>query len=332
MKGWLWLAGLLLVLCSPAQTQDVRPALLEFSEALPGLYDFLWKKPSGGETELEIEPVMPAECRLNSGGEPQQAPGVLMVRGRLQCPDGLAGKMLQIRGLAATRTDVLVRVRRLDGHLETYLIRPVNPRITFDDMGLTVQRLLGYARLGIERMLLGVDHLLFVFGLLLIATRHRTLCRTIAAFVVAHSIGLAAATLGYVKVPLLPLNASIGLSILFLGPEIVRCWRSESSFTIRHSWSVAFVFGLLHGFGFAGDLTVRGLPSDELPLVLASFNIGIEIGLLFFVSLILLLQRAFRVLQFRWPWFIALLPAYLVGSVGAYWTLQRTLILLGTLK
>ena len=184
-------------------------------------------------------------------------------------------------------------------------------------------------RLGVEHILLGVDHLLFVLGLLLIVGDRWMLVKTITSFTVAHSITLAIATLGYASAPLLPLNAAIALSILFLGPEIVRKWRGETSFTIRHPWIVAFAFGLLHGFGFASGLTTMGLPQAEIPLALLLFNVGVEVGQLFFVGLILGLERAFRTLEIRWPRFVEALPGYAVGSLGAYWTIQRTLVLLG---
>ena len=135
--------------------------------------------------------------------------------------------------------------------------------------------------------------------------------------------------LGYASAPVLPLNAAIALSILFLGPEIVRRWRGETSFTIRHPWVVAFAFGLLHGFGFASGLAAIGLPTAEIPAALLLFNIGVEIGQLLFVILILLLERSFRTLEIKWPRPIQALPAYVVGSLGAFWTIQRTVMLLG---
>ena len=155
------------------------------------------------------------------------------------------------------------------------------------------------------------------------------LIKTITAFTVAHSITLAIATLGWAGAPALPLNAAIALSILFLGPEIVRVWRGETSFTIRHPWVVAFAFGLLHGFGFASGLTAMGLPQREIPLALLLFNVGVEIGQLLFVLLVLALERSFRVLEVRWPRFVEMLPGYAVGALGAFWTIQRTAILFG---
>jgi hypothetical protein len=116
---------------------------------------------------------------------------------------------------------------------------------------------------------------------------------------------------------------------LFLGPEIVRTWRGETSFTIRHPWVVAFAFGLLHGFGFASALTGAGLPRAELPLALVSFNVGVEIGQLGFIALILALERSFGVLEISWPRWAQALPAYAIGTLGAFWTVQRVAVLLG---
>jgi hypothetical protein len=166
-------------------------------------------------------------------------------------------------------------------------------------------------------------------GLLLIVKSTWMLAKTITTFTVAHSITLAIATLGYAQIPTPPLNAAIALSILFLGPEIIRSWRGETSFTIRNPWVVAFAFGLLHGFGFASGLTAIGLPSAEIPLALLMFNLGVEIGQLAFVALILLLARAFTVLEMKWPKPVEMLPGAAVGSLGAFWTIERLAVMLG---
>jgi hydrogenase/urease accessory protein HupE len=199
----------------------------------------------------------------------------------------------------------------------------MDPTVTLGERTTAWQRSGAYLRLGVEHILLGVDHLLVVLGLLLIVRDRWVLVKTITAFTVAHSITLAAATLGYASVPMLPLNAAIALSILFLGPEIVRARRGQTSLTIRHPWVVAFAFGLLHGFGFASGLTTMGLPPAEIPLALLMFNLGVEVGQLGFIVLIVLLERAFRVLEIQWPRFVAALPGMVVGSLGAYWTIQR---------
>ena len=320
----------LALLCAPpAIAHEVRPGYLELTENAPGSYAFLWKKPSGGEVELQIAPVVPSSCRLVTPGSERLTPGAVVVRGTLECPEGLAGKTIAIAGLDATITDVLLRVNHADGRLETHLLRPTSPALTFGGGGGTAERALGYLQLGTQHILLGVDHLLFVLGLMLIVADRWMLVKTLTAFTVAHSITLALATLGQIDVPPLPLNAAIALSILFLGPEIVRAWRGGSSFTIRHPWVVAFAFGLLHGIGFASGMTAMGLPQDEIPLALLLFNLGVEFGQLAFVTLVVLLERAFRVLEIDWPTAVKRLPGYLVGTLGAFWTLQRTLALLG---
>jgi hydrogenase/urease accessory protein HupE len=186
-----------------------------------------------------------------------------------------------------------------------------------------------YLRLGIEHILQGIDHLLFVLGLLLIVGSRWMLLKTITAFTIAHSITLGIATLGYASAPVQPLNAAIALSILFLGPEIVRAWRGETSFTIRHPWVVAFAFGLLHGFGFASGLTTIGLSKVEIPMALLLFNVGVEIGQLFFVLIIVLLERSFRILEILWPRWAQALPGYTVGSLGAFWTIHRVTLMVG---
>ena len=184
-------------------------------------------------------------------------------------------------------------------------------------------------RLGVQHLALGVDHLLFVLGLLLIVSSPMMLIKTITAFTVAHSITLGIATLGFARVPELPLNAVIALSILFLGPEIVRVWRGQTSFTIQHPWVVAFAFGLLHGFGYASGLMAMGLPSNEIPLALLFFNVGVELGQLVFVILVLGLAQSFRALEIRWPRWAELVPGYAVGTLGALWFIERTAVLMG---
>ncbi|MGD9392052.1 MAG: HupE/UreJ family protein, partial [Chromatiales bacterium] len=238
------------------------------------------------------------------------------------------GDIIRFPGLEATITDVFVRVSRLDGSESSLVVRPTQPFAELRGERPWYVTSGEYLVLGINHILMGIDHLLFVLGLLIIVQGQRMLVKTITAFTVAHSMTLAAATLGYADVPGPPLNAAIALSILFLGPEIVRVWRGQTSFTIRHPWVVAFGFGLLHGFGFASGLSTVGMPKAEIPLALLMFNIGVEIGQLAFVFLILLVYRAMRVLEFRWPHWVNFAPGYAIGSLGAYWTIQRTMMML----
>jgi hypothetical protein len=253
----------------------------------------------------------------------------MLTRFSVSCPGGLAGKPITIAGLEMTLTDVLIRLHRQDGGEETRLVRATDPTAVMSggEGGLAAAGT--YLRLGIQHILMGIDHLLFVLGLLLIVRDRWTLLKTISAFTVAHSLTLAAATLGFASVPAQPLNAAIALSILFLGVEIVRSGRGEPSLTARKPWLVAFAFGLLHGFGFAGGLTAMGLPRAEIPEALLLFNCGVELGQLGFVALVLGLQRAFRLMEVAWPRPVAALPAFLVGVPGAFWTCQRIAVFLG---
>jgi len=321
------LAGLLfaLVLAIPAaQAHEIRPAYLEIKETAPGRYDILWRTPVLAGMRLPVALKMPGDLRNLKEPVVQELTDSLVERRSIDAgPAGLAGKRIEFPGLQLTITDVLVRIEPLEGATTTELVRPPRPWFELSAPRGTLATAGVFLTQGIDHILLGVDHLLFVLGLLAIVRTPWMLVKTVTAFTVAHSITLAVATLGLVSVPAPPLNAAIALSILFLGPEIVRAWRGGTSFTIRHPWVVAFAFGLLHGFGFASGLTALGLPQREIPLALLMFNIGVEAGQLAFVALVLLMARAFKVLQVRWPRPVELLPAYVVGSLGAFWTIQR---------
>lgn len=330
--AWLLGAGLVAAATAASEAHEVRPGFLELREDESGRYALLWKKPTGGEVEIRIAPIIPEGCRLETPDRQQLTPGAVLVRGTLSCETGLGGKTLRIAGLETTVTDVLVRVHHADGRLESHLLRPAAPQATLGARTTGLERAAAYLRLGFQHILLGVDHLLFVLGLLLIVADRWMLVKTVTSFTVAHSITLAIATLGYASAPLPPLHVAIALSILFLGPEVVRARRGETSFTIRHPWVVAFAFGLLHGFGFASGLTAMGLPTAEVPLALLLFNIGVEVGQLAFVIVVILLERSFRTLEIVWPRWTEAIPAYLVGSLGAYWTIQRAAVLFGGVR
>lgn len=319
----------LAVLCSAAQAHEVRPGFLELRQTAAGRFDVTWKVPMRGDLRLALQPRLPASCVETGPRSNHVVPGAQIQRWSIACDEGLAGGTLRIDGLESTITDVMLRVQWLDGTAQTHFLRAAAPAVTLGDASEASTPVLGYVRLGLEHILLGVDHLLFVLGLLLIVSRRWMLFKTITSFTLAHSITLAIATLGYASAPVPPLNAAIALSILFLGPEIVRTWRGETSFTIRHPWIVAFVFGLLHGFGFASGLSTTGLPPGEIPLALLFFNVGVEIGQVGFVLVVLLLLRSFRQLEIAWPRWVAHLPGYSVGTLGAFWTIQRTLMLIG---
>ena len=314
-----------------AVAHELQPAFLELKETAPDRYEVLWKLPSLGEASdvrMPLMPVFPETCRQLADARSDRVGTAWVFTAKLECKGGLTGRTITIDGLEAFSTDVLVRAQHADGSVETHVLKPVQPSVTLRAAGEARRGAWAYLYLGIEHILLGVDHLLFVLGLLLIVRDRWMLVKTVTAFTVAHSVTLAVATFGIARVPAAPLNAAIALSILFLGPEIVRRWRGETSFTIRHPWVVAFAFGLLHGFGFASGLAQLGLPKSEIPLALLLFNAGVEIGQLAFVLLILLLERAFRLLEIHWPRLIERLPGYIVGTLGAFWTIQRVAMLL----
>lgn len=317
MRGWLRMLLLaILALTSAAVTaHEISMAEMELREIAPN--EFLWQWTASGNRPASdaLKPVWPEGCRAEDNV--------------LRCGEaGLRGA-LAIKGIGKGYSAAMVKVFWLDGQMRVYTLTGSQPKVRLHGSADDARRdAWSYLYLGIEHIMLGVDHLLFVLGLLLIVRDRWMLVKTVTAFTVAHSITLAVATFGVARVAEAPLNAAIALSILFLGPEIVRRWRGETSLTIRHPWIVAFAFGLLHGFGFASGLAQLGLSMDEIPLALLLFNVGVEIGQLAFVFAILLLERSFRLLECHWPKLIERLPGYLVGTLGAYWTIQRVAMLL----
>jgi hydrogenase/urease accessory protein HupE len=315
------------------RAHEARPAYLEIKETAPGQFSVLWRTPVLAGMRLPLVLEMPDGVKNVKEPVIQELTDSLVERRSIDAgPNGLSGKRIEFVGLQLTITDVLVRLEMLDGRKWTAIARPSQPWVEMAASQSWWEVMGTYIVEGIRHILFGADHLLFVLGLLLIVKNRWMLLKTVTAFTVAHSITLAIATLGYAEAPVLPLNAAIALSILFLGPEIVRSWRGETSFTIRRPWVVAFAFGLLHGFGFASALTSAGLPPGDLPVALLSFNIGVEVGQLGFVALILAMKRSFRVLEIRWPSWMQALPGYTVGTLGAFWTIQRVALLFGALR
>lgn len=330
MRFRVGLAAMALVWAARASAHEARPAYLEVKETAPGRYDLLWRTPVLSGMRLPVLLQVPPGTKNLREPTVQTLTDSLLERRSIDAgPGGLSGKRIDFPGLQVTITDVLVRVELLDGRKWTTIVHPSQPWIEIAAPPGKLAIAGSYVVHGIRHIAFGADHLLFVLGLLLIVKDRWTLVKTITAFTVAHSITLAIATFGWAEAPVLPLNAAIALSIFFLGPEIVRSWRGETSFTIEHPWVVAFVFGLIHGFGFASALTSAGLPRADLPLALLGFNVGVEIGQVAFVLLVLLLERSFRVLEIRWPRWVAALPGYAVGTLGAFWTIQRTAVLFG---
>ncbi len=316
----------------PALGHEVRPGYLELRELGDERWDVLWKQPAQGEMLLKLVPVFPEGCEVVGSEDGVLLPGALLERAIVFCRPDLLGRPVRIDGLQTTLTDVLVRVERSEGEVEISMATPTHPQV---EIGATTSAARGaraYLWLGFQHILLGADHLLFVFGLMLLVKNGWSLLETVTAFTVAHSITLALATLGVARVPVVPLNVAIALSILFLAPEVIRARRGGTSLTIRHPWLVAFAFGLLHGFGFASGLVSMGLPKSEVPLALLLFNVGVEFGQVAFVLLMAALARALRTLEFRWRGWVEAVPVYAIGTLGAFWTLDRAAVFLEALR
>lgn len=314
---------------SRVRAHETRPAYLEVNETAPNRYELLWRTPVSAGMRLPIMFELSSDAKDLQPPTSEELTDSRVERRWVMLPGGITNKRIDFPGLESTITDVVVHVRFFDGRVFTTIVHSSRSWVEIPSRETRRMVVSDYILHGIRHISLGADHLLFLLGLLLILKDRWMLMKTVTAFTIAHSFTLALATFGYANAPLVPLNAAIALSILFLGPEIVRSWRGQSSFTIRHPWVVAFAFGLLHGFGFASALTGTGLPRAELLLALVSFNVGVELGQLSFVLLVLLVDRAFRILEIRWPVWVELVPGYTVGSLGAFWTLQRVLILLG---
>jgi hydrogenase/urease accessory protein HupE len=322
----LLLAALLWLAVVPARAHDARPAYLEITETAPGRYDVLWRKPVLSGMPLPVLLRLPEGTR--NVVEPMQRElddSVVERRVVDAGPGGLVGKRIEFVGLQAGIADVLVRVSLRDGTASTALVRPAQASIEIAAAPGPLSVARAFLTHGIEHILGGFDHLLFVFGLLLLVRNGWMLVKTVTAFTVAHSITLALAALGVVHVPGPPVEATIALSILLLAVEIARRNGGQASFTTRWPWVVAFCFGLLHGFGFAGALAEIGLPRHDLPLALFTFNVGVELGQLAFVAFVLAMRAL--LLRFRLPEFALrhAQPAasYVLGTLAAFWFFQR---------
>jgi hydrogenase/urease accessory protein HupE len=248
---------------------------------------------------------------------------VYVERWRVSRPGGLAGQTLSIDGIASGVTDVIVRVERADGTSQVGRLLPQRPEFTVQAASGALEVARSYLVLGVEHILGGVDHLLFVLALLLVVRGGKRIFITITAFTVAHSITLVAATLGWVRIPGPPVEAMIALSIVFVAAEVVHGLRGKPGLTARAPWVVAFSFGLLHGFGFAGALAEVGLPQKAIPMALFTFNVGVEIGQLMFVTCILGARALLLRLAVTPPRATRAMAAYAIGTVAMFWVVER---------
>jgi len=320
---------------APVQAHEVRPGYLELRQIDTETWDLLWKVPAKGDRRLALDVQLPENCHNGEAGT-RFVNGAYIERWRTRCSGGLTGREIRIAGLPATRTDVLVRLSRTDGTTQTVRLTPSAPVFTVSATASGWQVVRTYLALGVEHILLGIDHLLFVLALLFLVGSWRRLIGTVTAFTLAHSLTLAAATLGWIRVPQAPVEAVIALSIVFVAVEIVHARQGRAGLAARLPWVVAFVFGLLHGLGFAAALRDIGLPQHAIPLALAFFNVGVELGQLLFIGAVFAVLWLFRLPvagSANNPWQQAercsVPAAYLVGTVAMFWVFERTYSFLG---
>ena len=309
---------------SAAFADDSQPGYLELKETTANRYSVIWRNPKLVNQQVTMSLQFPAGVKNLTKPVLRELPGATVERRLIETDaQGLIGKRIAINGLPLSNTDVLVRIEFANGASSTALLKPAQPWLVVKGPRSAGQVVWDYTVLGVEHILSGFDHLLFVLALLLIVSGTRRLLVTITAFTLAHSITLAAATLGVLWVPGPPVEATIALSILFLASELVKVNRGQPSLTATYPWIVAFTFGLLHGLGFAGALADVGLPQHEIPLALLMFNVGVELGQVLFVAVILAFVFVLQRLRMNWPVWSRQVPAYGIGAMSAFWFIER---------
>ena len=315
--------GLVLV-ASPAAAHRLAPSLLAIDEAADGAIAVSFKMARQQPSGAEVAPELPESC------EPIERPQVegdaqsVTVRWTARCAAGLVGARVGVRGLAESDTNTIVRIALRDGRRVQAVLHAGAPSLVVPERASALAAFRDYLRLGALHIATGFDHLLFVFGLVLLARGLTPLLWTVTAFTAGHSVTLSLAALGLVRFPTGPIELAIAATILVLALELARGERADRESALRRRpWAVAFAFGLLHGLGFAGALASVGLPQEEIPVALFSFNVGIELGQVGFVATVLALRRLFAPALVAAPAWLARVPVTAMGSLAVYWCLDR---------
>ncbi len=319
------LAGVSLLLGAvPARAHPLAPALLELREHGGGRVEVKFKTPAKRLPGTNLVPLLPESCSTTAQPTLEREGTGIVERYAVACSASLSGARIGIRGLEASRNDALLRVELADGRHFQSVLRSSEPSLLIPARPSRLAVLRDYVRLGVEHIASGLDHLLFVFGLLvLVGARTGPLLKTVTAFTVGHSVTLSLAVLGFVAFTSGLVELAIAGSIFVLGAELAQPSGAAPSRLRRFPWTMAGAFGLLHGFGFAGALAQVGLPSGEIPLALFAFNVGIELGQLAFVGLVLAAWRLVARVQVPMPPGSRALPAYGIGCLAAYWCIER---------
>jgi len=311
-----------------ALAHALQPGFLDLRALGGDNWRVMWKVPELPLGPMPISAVLPQNCDVRSRDERQYDGAAFVTDWLAHCQGGIQGGEIRIEGLELTETDVLVRAEVAPGAVEIRRLTAATPSFVLPAPRGLYGTFATYVPLGIDHILRGVDHLMFVFGLILMIPDRRRLVGAVTAFTVAHSISLALVSLGWIVVPASPVDAVVALSIMFLAIELLRDPDSPRTFAERYPWIIAFAFGLLHGLGFARALLDIGLPRGEIPGTLVSFNLGVEIGQLLFIALVIvvgaLLARLYPAMGLRRrdaPLFRPV--AYALGGIAAFWFVER---------
>ena len=315
-------AAIAVLFCEVAYSHEVRPAYLSLKEEASNEFSVLFKTPMQGNARLALSALFSGRIETVSPIVSHPTGDAMVQIWRIRTLEPLAGQNVLIDGLQNTMTDALVHVVFANGNSWTARLTPSDPSAVIPASQSAWAVFVTYVRHGIEHIAFGFDHLLFVAALMLIVRNWRKLVKAITAFTAAHSITLSCATLGWVALPARPVEAMIAISIVMIAAEVVRMERGQLSLAIVRPWIVAFAFGLLHGFGFAGALVELGLPQSDIPLALLAFNVGVELGQLAFIAVLLAAVYAVgRLIAIPQRSIVA--SAYAIGIVAAFWSVQR---------
>jgi hydrogenase/urease accessory protein HupE len=318
----------IVLLSGSVAAHPLAPSLLEVTEHSPGRVDVMWKTPRLQPRGGALEPVLPKRCVPLGPPRIEREGAAVLLRWSAECGSGgLVGATFRVTGLAASGTDALLRIVPHEGPPIQALLSAGRDRFSVPEQQGAAEVARDYLELGFDHILGGLDHLLFVLGLVLLIPAWRRLVPVVTAFTVGHSLTLGLVTLGVVRIPQGPVEIAIAASILVLAVRLCRDGAGPDPAGLP-IWTLAGAFGLLHGLGFAGALADVGLPAVEIPLALLAFNVGIELGQLAFVAVLLMLGAAIRTLPSAWPRSWVRIPAYAMGSLAAFWCLQRTALLI----
>jgi hypothetical protein len=316
-----------LTVAQVAHAHRFAPSLLKVNEIADQQYNMVWKTPAQGTSNVPLRPVWPDSCEVKNASPPQMEGTGKVSSWQLHCrglgEDGLVGETLGVAGLGANQASAMVMVSLLDGRQYQQVLNAEQPEFVVPLESSAGDVMSDYSLLGIEHIWSGIDHLLFVFGLLLLVGGGTRLLWTITAFTVGHSITLSLVTLGYFDYPVALVEFTIALSIFVLAVELTRIKKHDMLW--RNPWWLAAGFGLLHGMGFAGALAETGLPQDNLPLALLFFNVGIEIGQIAFILVVLAVWMLVRRPLAPWQDRLLPIPVYILGALSAMWCIERGL-------